>query len=137
MCPGFVPPVVTAGALGATAQPVLGIGDGVRARPWEPRDRAALVAALADPEIQRWHLVRLDSPLEADNEWITATQTGWETETVASWAIGGDGPHTVLGRISLYFKDLRNGIGEVTYWVVPEARGREWPRWPWTLSPRG
>ena len=29
---------------------------------------------------------------------------------------------TVLGRISLYFKDLRNGVGEVTYWVLPRPR---------------
>lgn len=43
---------------------------------------------------------------------------------MASWAIVEDGPHPVLGRISLYFKDLRDGVGEVTYWVVPEARGR-------------
>lgn len=121
--PRLVPPVIAAGALGANAQPVLGIGDGVRARPWEGGDRAALVAAFADLEIQRWHLVRLDSTLEAD-EWIAATHKGWRSETVASWAIVGDGPNTVLGRISLYFKDLCNGIGETTYWVVPEGRGR-------------
>ena len=86
------------------------------------RTAAALRSAFADPEIQRWHAVRMDSQAEAV-EWIIATRLGWQTESVATWAIADHDRSTVLGRISLYFKDLRQGVAEVTYWVLPEARG--------------
>lgn len=120
--PRLIPPVVPAGSLGQSEQPTVDVDDRVRIRPWTPVDSAALRSAFADPEIQRWHAMRMDSQGEAD-EWIAATRTGWQTETVATWAIVEHGRNAVLGRISLYFKDLRHGAGEVTYWVLPEARG--------------
>lgn len=120
--PRLVPPIIEAGSFGPTTQPSIDIAKGIQARAWDAGDRAALMAAFADPDIQRWHFLRIDSLIEAD-EWIAATRTGWKHETVASWAIVDREPNTVLGRISMYFKDLRSGIAEVTYWMLPEARG--------------
>jgi [ribosomal protein S5]-alanine N-acetyltransferase len=120
--PRLISPVVPAGSLSKSEQPTIGIDAAVDLRPWMAEDAAAVRSAFADPEIQRWHLVRMDSQTEAD-EWITATRAGWNSETVAIWAIAERHRNTVLGRISLYFKDLRNVVGEVTYWVLPQARG--------------
>ena len=90
-------------------------------RPWQTEDREALIDALADPEIQRWHFLRIDSSAEAE-AWIASTLVGWQSETVATWAMVGGDQSEVVGRISLYFHDLGNGLGEVTYWVAPQAR---------------
>ena len=119
--PRLVPPVIAAGSIACNDQPTLVVEGGVQLRPWEAGDAQVLMAAFADPEIQRWHLLRIDSLDEAE-KWIADTWARWQTETVATWAIAGSDRTTVLGRLSLYFHDLRNGIGEVTYWVVPEVR---------------
>lgn len=125
--PRLVAPTVPPGSLAGTEQPTLEIdvdrGARVRLRAWEPGDGGVLVSAFADPEIQRWHFRRLDSIAEAD-EWITATHAGWESEAAATWAIADRERDAVLGRVTLYFRDLRSGIAEVSYWVLPEARGR-------------
>lgn len=91
-------------------------------RRWGPADRPALVDAFADPEIQRWHFLRIDTSAEAE-AWIDRTQDGWRSETVATWAISVVGQAEAVGRISVYLHDLANGLGEVSYWVTPRARG--------------
>lgn len=120
--PRLVLPVITAGSIARHEQPTLAASGNVTLRQWQQKDRQALIAAFADREIQRWHFLRIDSPTEAE-EWITATRVGWRTETVATWAIVLGDRSEVVGRISLYFLNLRNGLGEVSYWVVPQARG--------------
>lgn len=119
--PRLVRPVICAGFTAGTDQPTLRAGQ-VTLRPWEMRDLQALTDAFADPDIQRWHFLRIDSPAEAE-AWIERAQEGWRTGTVATWAIStGERPEAV-GRIGRYFHDLINGLGEVSYWVVPGARG--------------
>ena len=120
--PRLVPPVIAAGSIGRHEQPTLTASGNVKLRQWRQKDHQALIAAFADREIQRWHFLRIDSLTEAD-EWIAATWVGWRTESVATWAIALGDRSEVVGRISLYFLDLRNGIGEASYWVVPQARG--------------
>ena len=120
--PRLVSPVIEAGSIACYEQPTLAASATVTLRRWQTKDRQALIAAFADPEIQRWHFLRIDSPTEAE-AWIAETWAGWQSETVATWAIAtGDRPE-VIGRISLYFHDLRNGLGEASYWVAPQARG--------------
>ncbi len=119
--PRLVSPAIAPASIAIDDQPTLMIGRDERLRPWLAGDAHALIAAFADPDIQRWHLLRLDSLTEAQ-EWIAETWAGWQAETVATWALTtSSGP--ALGRISLYFRDLPNGLGEVSYWVAPEARG--------------
>ena len=114
--------MIAAGAIRTRDQPTLATRGAATLRRWEAGDQQELIDAFADPEIQRWHFLRIDSPEEAE-EWIVQTWEGWQAETVATWAISADGRPDAVGRISLYFHDLRNGLGEISYWISPKARG--------------
>lgn len=120
--PRLVPPVIAAGSIATQEQPKLEAGGTVTLRRWEVEDHQELSTAFADREIQRWHFLRIDSPIEA-KEWIGQTWAGWQSETVATWAIAVGDRSEAVGRISLYLHDLRNGLGGVSYWVAPQARG--------------
>lgn len=116
----LVPPVVEAGTLAAQEQPTIGVDDELRLRRFEEADVPAVLAAFADPGIRRWNLRSVEGADEA-REWILATHAGWADETAATWAVrSGDGD--VLGRVTLYPR-LAEGLGELTYWVLPAARG--------------
>lgn len=79
-------------------------------------------AAFADPDIQRWHVRRLDDATEA-REWITGWATRWAEETSASWAVHvGDRP---AGQVGLRAISLFEATADVSYWVLPEMRGRD------------
>lgn len=119
--PRIVPPLIAAGSIASHDQPTFAASDTVTLRPWQAEDHQALIAAFADPDIQRWHFLRIDSTAEAE-EWIAATEVGWRSETVATWAIAVGDRSQAVGRISLYFQDLSNGLGEISYWVAPLAR---------------
>ena len=116
--PDLVPDVLPAGSLRRRSQPVLTAGD-LRVRPWEPDDAPALVAAYADPGVQHWNGQRLD---RAEAEAYAQVWHGhWLAERRAGWAVvRGD---VLAGRITLRGIDHEQGSAEVTYWVVPAARG--------------
>ncbi|GIF62473.1 acetyltransferase [Asanoa ishikariensis] len=116
--PSLVTPAVPPGAMSATKQPEID-GDGVRLRPWRPDDRELVLAGYADPDVQRWHC-RSMTPLEAD-AWIASWRGRWSGESGAGFAIERDG--AVAGQISLRRIDLAEGLAEVSYWVLPTARG--------------
>jgi RimJ/RimL family protein N-acetyltransferase len=117
--PPLTAPVVPAGSLSQVAQPTFQAGDLVL-RPWAAADAAALVAAFADPAIQRWHARTVESMPEA-RALIARYQQAWRSETGAHWAITGP---EVIGRVALRSVDLEEGCAEVAYWVTPAARGR-------------
>src|SRR4051794_28038173 len=111
-------PVVAAGTMAAVAQPEIG-GDGVVLRPWRAGDLAAVVAGYADPGIQRWHCRSMTAGEARD--WIAGWPARWRAEAGAGWAVLAGG--VVAGQISLRRLDLAEGLGEVSYWVLPAARG--------------
>lgn len=116
--PRLTPPVVAPGSLGSTVQPSLRTDD-LLIRPWEPADGPAVQAAYEDPTIQRWHAEHL-----SDAEAATYAQDWaglWRTERRAGWMIVRD--DVLVGRVTLTRLVLESGQGEVTYWVVPDARG--------------
>jgi [ribosomal protein S5]-alanine N-acetyltransferase len=117
--PSLIAPVVPAGSLRETPQPVLPAGDLVL-RPWADADADALLAAYADPEIQRWHARTIDSRAEAADN-IARYHRAWRAETSAQWAVAGP---EVLGRVGFRVIDLAEGTAEIAYWVMPAARGR-------------
>ena len=112
-------PVRPAGSLGQAGQPPLQAGD-LLLRPWAAADAAALRAAFADPEIQRWHARTIESLSEAE-AMIAGYNRAWRNETAAHWAITGP---EVLGRMALRSVDLDGGCAEVAYWVTAAVRGR-------------
>lgn len=117
--PKLTDPVVAPGALARLPQPILGLDD-FQLRPWRPSDAAALAEAYSDLSIQRWH-VRSMSEDEAA-AWIERWRERWRDETGAGWAMATAAG--VLGQISLRRLSLADGDGEVSYWVLPAARGR-------------
>lgn len=117
--PRLIAPAVPPGSLARLRQPVLDLSDFVL-RPWQESDAPAVVAAYAEPSIQRWH-VRSMTEDEARG-WIESWSGRWSQESGGGWAIAGISG--LLGQISLRRLDLLDGIGEVSYWVMPAARGR-------------
>ncbi|WP_206539161.1 GNAT family N-acetyltransferase [Nocardiopsis gilva] len=98
-------------------------GDGVLLRPWQAADRAAVRAGYADPDIQRWHCVSMTD--DEAREWIDSWSDRWCKETGAGWAVVDvAGMGEVVGQISLCRLNLHEGLAEVSYWVLPAARGR-------------
>ena len=118
--PSLVTPALPAGTLAALTQPTITGGGGLRLRPWRAADAPTVQAAYADPGIQRWHC-RTMSLAEA-GDWVARWPGRWQAETGAGWAttLGGE----VVGQISLRHVDLFEGVAEVSYWVLPHARGR-------------
>lgn len=89
-------------------------------RHWQPSDATALVRAYADPEIHQWH-ARSMTTAEAE-AWIDAELIRWDQERGGSWAITQQ--DVLLGRVGIGGVSLEEGRAGVTYWVLPEARGR-------------
>ncbi|GAA4593039.1 RimJ/RimL family protein N-acetyltransferase [Actinoplanes octamycinicus] len=120
--PSLVTPALAAGTLAASAQPEIA-GDGVLLRPWQASDRPAVVAGYADPAIQRWHCRSMTEDEAA--AWIARWPDRWRDETGAGWAIVDTRtPDRVAGQISFRRIDLGEAIAELSYWVLPEFRGR-------------
>lgn len=114
----LVPPALPAGSLASRPQPVLS-GGGLTLRPWDAADASVLVAAYADPEIQRWHVRSMTSAEATD--WVTDRSGRWAREVGGEWAVTADG--AVSGRVGLRSIVLAEGLAEVAYWVLPPARG--------------
>jgi RimJ/RimL family protein N-acetyltransferase len=116
--PSLVEPVLPSGQISDSVQPILR-ADGFVLRPWEVEDATMVVAAYADPDIERWH-VRSMTDVEA-TEWIQSGVAAWREERAASWAIQSAG--AVVGRMTLKLRPS-HGLAEAAYWTLPTARGR-------------
>ncbi|MGW6933477.1 GNAT family N-acetyltransferase [Lentzea sp. NPDC054927] len=119
--PLLVGPSLPAGSLRALGQPHLDVGDGTTLRPWRETDVQTVMAAFACPDIQRWHVRRMDTADEA-RSWITGWVARWDDETDASWAIA-DSRDQPVGQVGLRAVSLFEASADLSYWVLPEARG--------------
>jgi RimJ/RimL family protein N-acetyltransferase len=117
----LAPYTVAPGALAGMPQPTLAL-DGAQLRPWADDDAAALRAAYADPDIQRWHVRELSS-LDEAREMIADWRDAWAQERRLEWAVAEAGG-ALLGRVALKDLSLFDGVAEVAYWTAPAARGR-------------
>jgi RimJ/RimL family protein N-acetyltransferase len=117
--PSLATPAAPPGSMAALTQPEIR-ANGVLLRPWQPSDRPAVVVAYADPAIQRWHCRSMTDDEAGD--WIDAWPGRWRSETGAGWAVLDAGD--VAGQISLRRVVLVEGLAEVSYRVLPGARGR-------------
>ncbi|MGH3638541.1 MAG: GNAT family N-acetyltransferase [Mycobacterium sp.] len=120
--PSLVSPAIAVGSLSESAQPSISVSAEATLRPWMPRDAPALVAAYADPAIQRWHVKRMDSTDEASG-WIDRWRSYWTDETEAHWALVSSSDE-LLGRMALKGLNLEDGKAGLAYWIVANARGR-------------
>lgn len=118
----LIAPVVDRGAMAGTEQPVISVDEEIALRPFRPDDAPAVVLAFSTPDIQHYHFRRFDTDAEA-GQWILDCAEGWRSEQSATWAIVECSSDEVLGRVTI-FTSLEDGHGEVSYWVLPSARGR-------------
>jgi len=118
--PGLFTPALPADVLSRRRQPTLA-ADGLRLRPWQPRDAEAVLHAFAEADIQRWHLRRIDTQAEAV-EWIENWPARWQANTDASWAVTRPEDDSVLGCASLRTLLPFAATAQVSYWTIPAAR---------------
>lgn len=109
--------------MATTTQPSWTIDHQLDVRPWEAHDAPVLIAAFADPAIAQWHFQCIDTTDEAV-EWIERTHQLWSEESSANWAVVDGETGLIRGRVALTSVHLGFGVGEIAYWVLPEARGR-------------
>ncbi|MGW1004656.1 GNAT family N-acetyltransferase [Streptomyces sp. NPDC002520] len=121
--PYLTEPVLAAGTLARNPQPVLPTGDGLVLRPWRAEDAPAVHAAFQDPVLHQWHLRGCESEEEAA-QWIDEWRGAWAGEDNAQWAVADADTDELLGRVALRQIVLGDGVAEVAYWTVPQARGR-------------
>ncbi|GAA1259026.1 GNAT family N-acetyltransferase [Kitasatospora nipponensis] len=115
------PPVIAAGLLAGSPQPVLPAGGNLLLRPWEPADAPAFLAAYQDEETRRWHTRRPSTETQV-REWFATYRQDWQREKGGHWAVTRDGDQ-VLGRIALSGLNFDDGVAGAGYWVLPAARG--------------
>jgi ribosomal-protein-alanine N-acetyltransferase len=118
----LVDPALPAGSLRTIRQPRLDIDEHLVLRPWQSKDTATVRAAFGCPDIQRWHLRRLDSDDEA-RDWITYWSGRWTDESAASWAIVRSTDDQAVGQVGLRMIVLSEASAHLSYWVLPTARG--------------
>ncbi|MFE0106974.1 GNAT family N-acetyltransferase [Streptomyces sp. NPDC059009] len=104
---------------------MIDIGGGLVLRPWEARDAGVVLAAFAAPEMER----QADEPLNslADAErWIARRAADREADVAYAFAVAvayADGG-TALGNVAVSAVNRTHGVGWVSYWTAPQARGR-------------
>jgi RimJ/RimL family protein N-acetyltransferase len=114
-------PILPNGTLGTSNQPHLLIDDWLTLRPWRSGDAATVRTAFDDPDIQRWHVRRMDGDDEA-RAWTADWPGRWAAETDASWAIA-DRDDQPVGQVGLRTIELSSASAQLSYWVLPTARG--------------
>jgi len=120
--PLLVEPALHQGMLRDGGQPRIATGDGLALRPWREGDAPMVRTAFTCPDIQRWHVRRLDS-LEEAVEWTGQWAGNWDAEKSASWAVVG-GDDQPLGQVGLREISQAEGSAGLSYWVTPAARGQ-------------
>lgn len=93
-------------------------------RPWEPADVDTVLRGGSDPLTQRWTMV--PSPYtRADAEDFVGSYTPaqWAADGELVWAVCDATTGDPLASVSLHAAG-RNGVREVGFWCLPEARGR-------------
>jgi len=92
-------------------------------REWTDADLRVIAAACGDAEIARW-LDQIPQPYtERDaREYLASTRRGWREASISSFAIADARSGEALGSISVHWLDHEQAVGEVGYWVRPEAR---------------
>lgn len=106
----------------------LDLGDAVL-RPW---GRAldlpggtvhALVAAAADPTIDRWNPLGTADPAAAQ-AYLDRCDAAWTEGRTGAFAITDAADGTLFGNVALYWRDREDGLAMIGYWLLPAARGR-------------
>lgn len=90
-------------------------------RPWLPSDAPVILAAAAEPGMDRQFTTPVDSPAAAD-EWIALATARQAEDTAYAFAVLHDG--VPVGNVAVSSVERRHLTGWVSYWVREEARGK-------------
>jgi RimJ/RimL family protein N-acetyltransferase len=112
------------GSMSTRSQPTLCVPGEITIRPWAPSDWPEVIYAFRDPEIQRWHMLTIESEDEA-RDWINTRNSSWVKEVGANWIVLNH-QDQATGRIGLRDINLFIGQAECTYWTLPKFRGLGW-----------
>ena len=91
-------------------------------RPWGLEDASALVAAWADPEIERWTGVPERRDLAAAERWIAGAELRRDRWLSLDLVVERGG--AVAGEVGLSSFDRRAGTAEIGWWTAPDHRSR-------------
>lgn len=97
--------------------------DRLRLRPFTAHDVERIVQACSDPISRHW-LATLPSPYTRAAAERYLADCAWNAAngTQATWCVADRDTDTMIGNVAVM--DLRNGGGELGYWMHPDARGR-------------
>jgi RimJ/RimL family protein N-acetyltransferase len=94
-------------------------------RPYSEADIDAVYACCQDPDIQRWTTIPVPYLRAHAEEYVRRnTAEGWRAGTGDSFAVVDSIQNTLLASIGLVRFQNSQSIGEVGFWVVPDARGQ-------------
>jgi RimJ/RimL family protein N-acetyltransferase len=103
--------------LGVVRGPDVLDGQGVRLRPWRAADVGAVEAIRPDPVVARW------SGMANEDAAAWLARHGRRTDGV-SLAVTEPPGEAALGKVALGHHDAGARTAELSYWLVPAARGR-------------
>jgi RimJ/RimL family protein N-acetyltransferase len=99
---------------------------GLTLRPWSAWDAPAVLAAFAEPEMERQAGAVIGTAEDAA-AWVRVRQEHWQAGSAYSFAAvanDGGGLGGVLGGVMVSSVDRRHLTGWVSYWTTAAARGR-------------
>jgi len=97
-------------------------GAGVRLRSWEHRDLDAYARGVGDPEVAQWASGPPPADRNAGLRRIDRMARRAAEGSSLGWAVEVDGE--VVGAVSVRSVNLVDRHASVSYWVLPEHRGR-------------
>ena len=121
--PSLMEPALPNGVLRGQTQPRLQLGADVALRPWRSGDVGMVMAAFGEPDIQLWHMKRMDSEQEAE-QWIASWAEAWQSEKDASWAIARTDTDEAIGCAALRSLSHWSAAAQVSYWSSLRREGK-------------
>ena len=117
-----LPPVLTADAV-RDAGPCRVAGTGVGLRPWTAEDADVVATAFADPAIAEWRARQADEDDDDPAAWIAGWARRWAAGSDAVWAVAGPDGDEALGYVGVRRVSGFDRSAELSYWMLPAARG--------------
>ena len=93
-------------------------------RTFEISDAPAIATACRDPEIIRWTFMPAGMTVSQARDWIERAHDGFVRARALRLAIVDATDGSFVGQVGIGRLDWHERVGEVFYWVAPEARRR-------------
>ncbi|MFE7134742.1 GNAT family N-acetyltransferase [Streptomyces sp. NPDC057638] len=97
------------------------VSEALGLRTWSARDAEAVLTAFADP-LMRGQASEPVVSRDAAERWLAERRERWEAGSSFAFAVV-DERDTALGNVAVGAVDRRHGVGWVSYWTTPAARG--------------